>query len=372
MNYPDLDAPVSLDHLERMTDCFGLVQHANYSLPDFRTGYTTDDNARALVAAVKHYRLYRQPGALELAERYLSFLMYAQTADGRFHNFIGYTRAPLDEVGSEEAFGRALRALSEVLLYPPRPGLIGPAERMLHDALPRVEELEHPRSRAHSLVAMYLWAQSDRGDVARAHHLARPHADYLMRRYQEHARPGWEWMLPEFTYANALPPEGMFRAYQLLGDNRYLEIAERTLAFLAHLTSVNGTASMVGNREWLAPCPHAVAMYDQQPIEAAAMVDAALAGYEAAGRPRYLRWALRALAWFYGRNVEGLSLYDPETEGCFDALMQGQVNQNRGAESTASLILARLAMAEVKRGLGEQMLSASPPRRPGRYAGAAR
>ena len=85
MKWTELDQPVSLDHLERMTDCFGLIQHANYSLPDFRTGYTTDDNARALVAVVKHFHLYGQPRSLELAERYLSFLMYAQTAEGRFH-----------------------------------------------------------------------------------------------------------------------------------------------------------------------------------------------------------------------------------------------------------------------------------------------
>ena len=86
MIHPELNQPISLDHLARMTDCFGLIQHANYSLPDFRTGYTTDDNARALVVALKHHQLYREVRSLELVEQYLAFLMYAQTPDGRFHN----------------------------------------------------------------------------------------------------------------------------------------------------------------------------------------------------------------------------------------------------------------------------------------------
>jgi uncharacterized protein YyaL (SSP411 family) len=354
----DLDQPVRLDHLVRLTDCFGLIQHANYGLPDFRTGYTADDNARALVAAVKHHHLYGQPISLTLAERYLSFLMYAQTPDGRFHNFIGYHRQPLDTVGSEDAFARSVWALAHVLAHPPRPGLVGPAERMLHEALPWVDKLEHPRSRADSLLAMYWWAQSERGDVPRAHFLARPLADYLVRRYEEHHRPGWDWILPEFTYANAALPKALFRAYQLLGEERYLEVAEQTMAFLADATRVGDTLSVVGNKEWIEPDDTpALAIYDQQPIEAGAMVLASLAGYDATGRMRYLRWALRSLEWFFGRNVKGLSLYDPETGGCFDALMEGGVNQSRGAESTVSLLLAHLATLETKRRLSEEVLA---------------
>jgi len=358
MKWTELDQPVSLDHLERMTDCFGLIQHANYSLPDFRTGYTTDDNARALVAVVKHFHLYGQPRSLELAERYLSFLMYAQTSEGRFHNFVSYNRHPLDTVGSEDAFGRSLWALAHVLAHPPRPGLVGPAERMLHESLAWMEKLDHPRSKAYCLLAMYWWAQSECRDVPRAHLLARPLADYLVRRYQEHSRPGWDWILPEFTYANAILPKALFRAYQLLGEPRYLEVAEHAMAFLAGVTRVSDTLSVVGNQEWIQPdADPAPAVYDQQPIEAGTMVEAALAGYEATGKTQYLRWAWRSLEWFYGRNVEGRSLYDPETGGCFDALMRGAVNQNRGAESTVSLLLSRLAMLEAKRRLSDEVLA---------------
>jgi len=363
----DLGQPPVLDHLARMTDCFGLIQHASYSVPDFRTGYTTDDNARALVVAVKHHRLYGDRQSCELAYRYLGLLMYAQTPDGRFHNFIGYDRRPTDPVGSEDAFGRALCALAHVLAQPIERGMVGPAERMFQQALPWVEALEHPRSKAYCITALHRWAQSSRGEGHQAEQLARPLAAYLVGRYHQHARPGWEWLLPELTYANAALPQALFHAHQFLGDEQYLAIAERTMDFLLKRTSVGNTLAVVGNREWLEPKPDATpALYDQQPIEAGLMVEASLAGYQATGDPKHLRRAWYALQWFYGRNLHGLSLYDPETGACFDALMEGRVNQNRGAESTVCLLLARLAMAETLPQVADQSLLEQPDALPER------
>ena len=368
MTYSELSQPVSLDHLERMTDCLGLIQHANYSIPDFRSGYTTDDNARALVVAVKHHRLYGDQLSRDLAYRYLAFLMYAQTPEGRFHNFVSYDRRPMDMVGSEDAFGRAVWALAHVLANPIESGMVGPAERMLHQALPWMETLEHPRSKAYCIIGLHWWARSSRGDALRAKQLARPLADYLVQRYHEHARPDWEWILPEFTYANAALPKALYRAHQLLGDEQYLAIAERTMDFLVEKTSIRDTLAVVGNREWLQPNGDAVlALYDQQPIEAGLMVEASLAGYDASGDVKHLRHAWRALEWFFGRNLQGLSLYDPKTGGCFDALMEGRVNQSQGAESTVCLLLARLVTVETRQQLADKALmgpvigEASPP-----------
>jgi hypothetical protein len=342
MIHPGLNEPVSLDHLARMTDCFGLIQHANYSIPDLRTGYTTDDNARALVVVLKHHRLYGGQLSRDLAYRYLAFLMYAQTP-------VSYDRRPLDTVGSEDAFGRALWSLAHVLANPIEAGMVGPAERMLHQALPWVEALEHPRSKAYCISGLHWWSRSARGDRLRAEQLARPLADYLVSRCQEHARPGWEWILPEFTYANAALPKALYRAHQLLGDDQHLSIAERAMEFLTGKTLIRDTLAVVGNREWLHPdVGNSPAHYDQQPIEAGLMVEASLAGYDATGEAEHLRRAWRALGWFFGRNLEGLSLYDPETGGCFDALMDGRVNENRGAESVVSLLMARLVMVEAR------------------------
>jgi hypothetical protein len=349
MAYPDLSGPVSLDHLARMTDCFGLIQHANYSLPDLRTGYTTDDNARALVVALKHHRLYHDRLSRDLVYRYLAFLMFAQTPEGRFHNFVSYDRKPIDTVGSEDACARAFGALAQVLADPIESSLVDPAERMLHDALPWIGKLQHPRSRAYCLSGLYWWSRAERGDLRRAQQMAAPIADYLVGRYHEHRCEDWDWILPEFTYANAALPEALFRAYELLGDETYLDVAERTMAFLVEKTFVRGVLAVVGNGEWLVPNGDpAPALYDQQPIEAGLMVEACLAGYEATGSTRHLGHAQSALEWFFGRNLQGLPLYDAETGGCFDALTARGVNRNRGAESTVALLMAQLTMLETR------------------------
>jgi len=314
------------------------------------------------VVAVKHHRLYGDQLSRDLAYRYLAFLMYAQTPDGRFHNFISYDRRPMEAVGSEDAFGRAVWALAHVLANPIEieSGLMGPAERMLHQALPWVETLEHPRSRAYCIVGMYWWSRSSQGDGLRAKQLASPLADYLVHRCHEHARPGWGWILPEFTYANAALPKALYRAHQLLGDEQYLAIAERAMDFLVEKTLIGDTLTVVGNREWLQPDESTTpARYDQQPIEAGLMVEASLAGYDATGDVKHLCRAWRALEWFFGRNLQGLSLYDPETGGCFDALMEGRVNQNRGAESAVCLLLARLLMAEARQKEADKALKGS-------------
>lgn len=341
------DRLVPLDHLERLTDCFGIVQHANHALPDYRTGYTTDDNARALVVAVKHHRLHGDPRSRDLAARYLAFLLFAQKEDGRFHNFIGYDRRPADETGSEDSLGRALWALAYTLYLPPQPGVVGPADRMFHAALPWVERLEHPRGRAFCLTALYWWAQTHR-EEDRARALALPLAQSLVDEYRRHSRPGWDWILPEMTYVNAKLPEALFRAHQLTGRDEFCAVASSALNFLSEKTLRDDSLCLVGNHGWYRADEEEPPLYDQQPVDAAAMVEAFLAGFDATGDAEYLRRAWLALEWFFGRNLLGLSLHDPETGGCFDALTATGINQNRGAESTISLLLAQLSVLEAR------------------------
>ena len=357
MKLTEADRPLSLRHLQRLTDCFGIVQHANYGLRDYRTGYTTDDNARALVVAVKHSRIHGDASSRELAERYLAFLMYAHKSDGRFHNFIGFDRKPLDGVGSEDCFGRALWALAWMLQAPPHAGLVGPAERMFHVALRWVSRLEHPRSKAACITALFRWMQAAPMEQERARELARPLVDSLIDRYREHSRPDWDWLLPEMTYANAKLPEALFRGYQMLGEEELLTVARRTMDFLCEKTFVDDLLCLVGNRGWYRSGADAPPLYDQQPIDASAMVDAALAGFDATGAADYLRRAWLALGWFFGRNTQGTPLYDPGTGGCFDALTETGVNQNRGAESTIALLSAQLSVLEARQRISRRVLS---------------
>ncbi len=356
MNLDVADRPLPLAHLQRLTDCFGIIQHANYALPDYQTGYTTDDNARALVVAVKHFRRYGDELSRELAVRYLAFLLFARRPDGRFHNYIGFDRRPLDEVGSEDCFGRAIWALAWVLLAPPEPGLIGPAERMLHGALRWIPELEHPRGRAFSITALYHWRLARPEETQRVLALTRPLADYLINRYREHQQPSWDWLLPEMTYANAKLPEALFRAYEITGDETYLEVARRTLDFLYQKTFVNDCLCLVGNTGWHQTESQAPPIYDQQPIDAAALVDASLAGFDATGDTTYLRRAWHSLQWFFGLNPQRVSLSDPETGACYDGLMEHGLNQNRGAESTICLLLSQLSVLEARQRISRQAL----------------
>jgi len=355
------DRRMSLMHLQRLTDCFGVIQHASYAVPDYRSGYTTDDNARALVVACKHRRLHGDALSAELATRYLAFLMFAQREDGRFHNLIGYDRRPLDEVGSEDCFGRALHALAYVLYAPPLPGLVGPAERMLHQALPHVPKLEHPRGKAMTLTALYFWGLARPEEAQTARTLATSLAEDLVRCYREHSRPDWDWLLPEMTYANAKLPEALFRAYQLTDNAEFLQVGRRTLAFLCRRTLDNGTLRLVGNHGWHRAGDDSPPAYDQQPIDAASMVEALLAAFESTGEIEYLRKASCCYEWFHGRNSNGRSLYDPETGGCFDALTENGVNLNRGAESVISMLLAHLSLLEAKQRLSQDVLNRAEP-----------
>lgn len=361
---PSADREMTLAHLQRLTDCFGIIQHANYAVPDYRSGYTTDDNARALVVACKYHELHGDALSSELAIRYLSFLMFAQREDGRFHNFFGYDRRPLDEVGSEDCFARALCALAHVLHAPPLPGMSGPAERMLHQAIPHVEGLEHPRAKAIASIALRLWALARPDALERARALVSRLAEGLVRCYREHSAPGWDWLLPDLTYANAKLPEGLFRAYQLTENAMFLEVAQRTLAFLRRQTLEGDVLRLVGNHGWHRASEDKPAAYDQQPIDAASMVEAFLAGYETTGEIDYLRAATLCYEWFHGRNANGMSLYDPETGGCFDALTEAGVNMNRGAESTISMLLAHLLLQEAKQRFLSQTLECSHIKHP--------
>jgi len=337
-----------LDHLQRLTDDCGLIQHARYGIPDYASGYTTDDNARALIVAAIHHQLFKDDLSLALANRYLAFLLFAQKPDGRFRNFFSYDRRPLDRVGSEDTLGRCLWALAHLCATVSNEALLGPAEEMLRRALPWVTKLEHPLGKALSLRGLYWVSRLSKEDESTARQLARPLADALVAGYEKHCRPDWQWLMPAMTYGNAKLPEALFRSYQILEKEKYLNLARKTMAFLVEKTYAPKHFCAIGNMGWYV-CGRAPALYDQQPIEAAAMVGAALTAYEVTGEIAYLRRARWAWEWFLGRNSIGVPLFDRETGGCFDGLMADGVNRNRGAESTVVMLLARLWLLEAYR-----------------------
>ncbi len=339
---------LNLDHLLRLTDCTGIIQHACYSLPDRSTGYTTDDNARALIVALDLYRESRDMRALRLAERYLGFLSYAQNAAGKFRNFVDYSRRFLDEEGSEDAFGRSLWACGYTLENQPGSNLACNARRLMDAAFPWVSRLRAPRAKGYCLLGLchLLTAQPDHH---RAHVEIRRLSDSLVDQYRQTAGDGWHWFEDYLTYSNAVLPMSLFLAYQVVGKKSYLSTAVESLSFLADVVCEGDRLRLVGNRGWLVR-GGTKAPFDEQPVDAALTVLAALTAHRVTGKQEYNDMAEIGFAWFLGRNAAGVPLYDPETGGGYDGLTPDGVNRNQGAESLLAYFLAYLAILEARQG----------------------
>ncbi|MHB1000000.1 MAG: glycosyltransferase [Armatimonadota bacterium] len=331
----------TLRHLQRLTDGCGIIQHAKFICPDYATGYCTDDNSRALLAVTRYSHLNNDPDAQELMVRYLAFLRFAQHPDGHMHNFVSYARTYLDETGSYDCLGQTIWALGEAstsaYTY-----IAHPAAEMFRMALPHLKVDFSPHSLAYALLGICAYGQ-DYGNRAYAKLAARPLADALKAHYDRERADGWEWFLDILTYANARLPQAMLCSSILLDDESLLATGLRTLDFLRKETICDGIFSPVGCHGWHLRGKQR-AEFDQQPIDAGAMVEACLTAYHITHNPGYRDDAMCVMSWFYGDNVHGLSLYDSDSGGCRDGLTPNGVNENQGAESTIVHLLALLAV----------------------------
>ena len=336
--YPALN----LDHLRTLTDATGIIQHAIFSIPNRKTGYTTDDNARALVVALQYHCYLKGQTSLRPISTYLSFLHFAQRTDGKFHNFMNYEQSFLDEQGSEDCFGRAVAACAYTLCSPVHENIKRTARHLLSRAQPWFGHLGSLRGNAHLMSALYYMARAE-GTVRHVEGAVRSVCEFYLDAYRSEGRADWPWFEPILCYTNALLPATLFRAYDLLGEQEWLQVARESFDFLFEVTATNGYLDLVGNDGWW-PRDGERARFDQQPVDAAAFVDACLAAHRATGEDRYRESAIMGLDWFLGKNVKGLSLYDLATGGCSDALIAEGVNWNQGAESTIAFLNAYLSM----------------------------
>ena len=338
---PDL----KLDHLSNMTDDTGLLQHATYTVPNYDEGYTTDDNARALMLAV---RLEQGFASLRLGARYLAFLWHAFNVETRrFRNVMAYDRRWLDTVGSEDAHGRALRALGLVLGRSEQSGLRGVASRLFEQALPTVLDCTSPRSWAGALLGIHEYLRRYSGDRT-ARQIEAALADRLMGLYTRCSTADWQWFEDVLSYANALLPHALLAAATDLERADLRRAALVTLEWLVDVQRAGGThlVPVGSNGFYRRGGPRA--RFDQQPIEAGVTVSACLYAYDATRDAHWHDEAVRAFEWFLGRNDLGLSLYDPSTGGCRDGLHADRVSQNEGGESTVLFLLALAEMTLFK------------------------
>lgn len=355
-----------MDYLFRLTDRTGIIQFATGSIPDPRSGYCTDDCARALIAALTATSLLRTDPPLgehtgintaealtNLAVTQLSFLRYALMPNGFFHNFLDFDRRWEDEQGADDAQGRALWALGFASEYAHRngdEGMVYAASQMFDSALPAARAVRSPRAQAlviqgaaHRLTVAERLKDTRHASTMRD--LIRSHADNLASLYRHVAGPGWFWFEEIISYDNARLPLALLIASTTLDQHSYRQIANESLSFLLEQLFPGGTMlESIGQNGWY-PRHGPRAQFDQQGLEACGTVEVCLeAARLSSGSQRvgYRDLARHALAWYHGRNVLGLSLIDPTSGGCHDGLSQQGVNDNMGAESLLSYLLAEL------------------------------
>lgn len=337
--------PLKLDHLHHMTDATGMLQHAIFTVPNYREGYTTDDNARALMVSALLEEL-GNPDASELASRYLAFIWYAFNPDtGRFRNFMDYQRNWMEESGSDDSHGRALWALGTILGRSNTPALHSLAGRVFEQALPAILDTTSPRAWAFALLGIHEYLQPFAGDRL-ASQVREELAGRLLALYSGHRSDEWRWFEPGLSYCNAALPHALLICGKAIANDTMTQAGLESLDWLADLqhsdaggghfvpVGSNGFYSQGGER----------ARFDQQPVEAQAMVSACLEAYRLTGDKHWRTEARRAFEWFLGRNDLNLPIYDPTTGGCRDGLHPDRVNENQGAESTLSFLQALLEL----------------------------
>jgi len=337
--------PLKLDHLRHMTDETGMLQHALFTIPNYREGYTTDDNARALLVGALLEDLGNSE-SVELASRYLAFLWYAfNPGTGRFRNFMDYQRNWLDESGSDDSHGRALWALGAMLGRSKTPALQSMAGKLFEQALPAISTTTSPRGWAFALIGIHEYLQRFAGD-RRASQTREDLACRLLGMYQSCRGESWHWFEDRLTYCNAALPHAMLLCGQALGNTDMTAVGLETLDWLTdlqHTDSDEGHFTPIGSNGFYIQGGER-AQFDQQPVEAQGAVSAYLAAYQVTGDKRWRREARRSFEWFLGRNDLNLPLYDPTTGGCRDGLHSDRPNENQGAESTLAFLHALLEL----------------------------
>ncbi|WP_395646461.1 glycosyltransferase family 4 protein [Terricaulis sp.] len=333
----------SLIALERLSDDVGILQHGRFAVPDRNHGYCVDDNARALLFTQRAEAAgMRSPALEKLAYTYAAFVEHAWNADnGRFRNFMSFDRRWLEEEGSADSFGRTFWALGETAALARDADLRAWALHLAGRALPHLDAMLYPRSRAFAVLGLCAVAPFG---LAGALENLEGMSGALMRTLEQNRRPDWDWFEPSLAYDNARLPEALLRAGASLNDAAMRAAGLATLCWLTEVhTAPSGVFRPVGsesfNRPHQPPLP-----FDQQALEAAAAIDACWAAFDVTGDAAWRREAHRAFAWYFGRNDLGLAPASSESGGCHDGLCPVGVNRNQGAESVLSFQLASCAM----------------------------
>ncbi|WP_437918788.1 glycosyltransferase [Sphingobacterium sp. LRF_L2] len=336
--------PINLDHIFRMTTDIGLVQFAHICSPNLESGYTLDDNARALIAMLHHYKLFESYEDLAVIDKYLCFIARCLQEDGTFLNYVdkfGNFLAKNQEENLEDANGRAIWALGELLgmsdILPE--ALTKLASDLTERSSVNFLRYNSPRAMAFIIKGLSCSKKADYDKYVEVF------ADRLAAMFNHESREEWNWYESYLTYANSAIPEAMLCAYEVTGKSTYKIIAYKSFDFLLErIVRVDGIR-VISNKGWAyRDKPLNNALGGEQPIDVAYTIIALDRFYRESDNYRYRELLNVAFDWFLGRNNIRQIVYNPITGGCFDGLEENAVNINQGAESTVSYLMARLIM----------------------------
>jgi hypothetical protein len=334
--------PFSLSHIKRLTDDTGIIQHANFGIPNLKEGYCLDDNARALLMVLMAYKQKKNSLALDLSPIYLSYINYMQNKDGSFRNFLSFSRNFLDEVGSEDSFGRTIWALGYLLGNAPNDAYYQTGRSIFFNASPNFEKLQSVRGIANTMVGISFYLINNPSDDSMMERL-RDLSYKLIKHYDENSSAEWKWFEPFLAYDNGMLPLALLHSAYIIKDSKITKTALETMNFLTEITLKDGYFSAIGNEKWYKKGGER-SMFAQQPVDALAMVLMYHQAFHLTQDKEYLTKLFACFMWFLGENDLRMNLFDFETKGCCDGIESYGVNRNQGAESSLAYLISHLTV----------------------------
>jgi glycosyltransferase involved in cell wall biosynthesis len=335
---------INLNHLKQMTTDTGIIQFSKINQPDLCSGYTLDDNARALVAMSMHFILTHDNKSIWYINKYLTFIKLCQQPTGDFLNYVDIENKFTDQNKTsnlDDANGRALWALgyliSEKELIPEK--ISSEAINLIQKAIPRIETIHSTRAMAFAIKGLYLYQRTIKSSENL--NLVKTLANRLVQMYKHESDKKWRWFEGYLTYANSILPEAMLYAWLLTGKTVYKEIALSSFNFLLFKTFNENGIEVISNKNWLQR-GQAAGHFGEQPIDVAYTIMTLSKFYDIFDDEDYLIKMETAFNWFLGNNRLHQIIYNPCTGGCYDGLEETHVNLNQGAESAISYLMARL------------------------------
>jgi glycosyltransferase involved in cell wall biosynthesis len=341
---------INLNHLKKMTTDSGIIQFSKINQPDISSGYTLDDNARALIAMCMYFKLTGDEKSLHYIKLYLSFIRLCLQPAGNFLNYVDNYNRFIDQnkaANLDDANGRAIWALGYLVSakdFLPEE-IISESTSIIQKTIPHVETMRSTRAMAFAIKGLYYRHNAIKS--SETFNLIQTLAKRLVQMYKHESGKEWDWFEGYLTYANSILPEAMLYTWSLTGETIYKDIAVSSFSFLLSQTFNENGIEVISNKDWLQK-GHTAGHFGEQPIDVAYTIMTLSKFYDEFKDEDYRVKMETAFNWFLGNNRLHQIIYNPCTGGCYDGLEETHVNLNQGAESTLSYLMARLTIEKYK------------------------